>query len=136
MRFLLPAVLSACAFLQAAPQQPAAEKPPTPTMSGSVADPSGNPVSDYTVVVFSADETRWTPESRFIAAERPDQTGGVRITGLPPGDYLVAAVDWVEEGQWLDPQFLQRLRPLASKLALEAGQTAAAQLKLVQVPER
>jgi glyoxylase-like metal-dependent hydrolase (beta-lactamase superfamily II) len=106
------------------------------TMSGSVADPSGNPVSDYTVVVFSADEARWTPESRFIAAERPDQTGQVRITGLPPGDYLVAAVEWVEEGQWLDPQFLQRLRPLASKLALEAGQTAAAQLKLVQVPER
>jgi protocatechuate 3,4-dioxygenase beta subunit len=106
------------------------------SVSGSVADPSGTPVSDYTVIVFSADEARWTPESRFIAAERPDQTGQVRITGLPPGDYLVAAVEWVEEGQWLDPQFLQRLRPLASKIALETGQTAAAQLKLVQVPER
>jgi hypothetical protein len=48
----------------------------------------------------------------------------------------VAAVEWVEEGQWLDPLFLQRLRPLASNIALEPGQTAAAQLKLVQVPGR
>ena len=58
------------------------------------------------------------------------------MPGLPPGDYLVAAVEWVEEGQWLDRQFLQRLRPLASKLSLEAGQTAAVQLKIVQVPDR
>jgi hypothetical protein len=43
------------------------------------------------------------------------------MTALPPGEYLVAAVEWVEEGQWLDPQFLQRLRPLASKLVLEPG---------------
>jgi carboxypeptidase family protein len=106
------------------------------TLSGSVADPSGATAPDYTVIVFPADESRWTPESRFIAAERPDQTGHVRRTGLPPGDYLVAAVEWVEEGQWLDPLFLQRLRPLASKIALEPGQTAAAQLRLVQVPER
>jgi hypothetical protein len=98
-----------------------------------VADPSGTALSDYTVIVFPADERRWVPESRFIAAERPDQTGRVRIRGLPPGDYLVAAVEWVEEGQWLDPQFLERLRPLATKAALEPGQTAAVQLKLVQV---
>ena len=58
------------------------------------------------------------------------------MTGLPPGDYLAAAVEWVEEGQWLNPQFLQRLRPLASKVVLEPGQTASVQLKLVQVPDR
>ena len=101
-----------------------------PTMlSGSVTDSSGAPVSDYTVVVFSSDEARWSPESRFIASERPDQTGRVRITGLPSGDYLMAAVEWVEEGEWLDPRFLQRLRPLASKVGLEAGQTLAVPLK-------
>ena len=105
-------------------------------VTGSVSDPSGAPMPDYTLIVFTADEGRWTPESRFIASERPDQKGRVRVTGLPPGDYLMAAVEWVEEGQWLDPQFLQRLRPLASKLVLEAGQTAEAQLKVVQVPER
>jgi protocatechuate 3,4-dioxygenase beta subunit len=105
-------------------------------LSGRVADSSGSAVSDYTAIVFPADEARWTPESRFIAAERPDQTGRVRMTGLPPGEYLVAAVEWVEEGQWLDPQFLQRLRPLASKLVLDHGQAATVQLKLVAVPEK
>jgi hypothetical protein len=105
-------------------------------VTGSAADPSGAPVPDYTLIVFAADERRWAPESRFIASERPDQKGRVRVSGLPPGDYLMAAVEWVEEGQWLDPQFLERLRPLASKLTLEAGQTAAVQLKVVQVPER
>jgi protocatechuate 3,4-dioxygenase beta subunit len=105
-------------------------------LRGSVANEAGAPVSDYTVIVFSADDGRWTPESRFIAAERPDHRGQFRVIGLPPGGYFAAAVEWVEEGQWLDSQFLQRLRPLASKLSLESGQTAAAQLKLVQVPER
>ena len=38
------------------------------TLSGSVSDPSGAAVSDYTVIVFSADEGRWVPESRFMAA--------------------------------------------------------------------
>ena len=105
-------------------------------LSGSVADSSGGAVSDYTAIVFPADDARWTPDSRFIASERPDQTGQVRMTALPPGEYLVAAVEWVEEGQWLDPQFLQRLRPLASKLVLEQGQAATVQLKLVAVPEK
>ena len=47
----------------------------------------------------------------------------------------VAALEWVEDGQWLNPQFLQRLRPLATKAVLEPGQTAAVQLKLVQSPQ-
>jgi protocatechuate 3,4-dioxygenase beta subunit len=106
------------------------------TLSGSVTDASGAPVADYTVLVFSADETRWSPESRFIAADRPDQAGKVQFRGLPPGDYHIAAVEWVEEGQWLDAQFLQRVRPLASKVRLEAGQTQVVELKLVQIPDR
>jgi protocatechuate 3,4-dioxygenase beta subunit len=104
------------------------------TVSASVPDPSDGAASEYTVIVFPAAAARWAPESRFIA-ERPDQTGHVRIRGLPPGEYLAAAVEWVEEGQWLDPQFLQRLRPLASKTALEPGHTAAVHLKIVEVPD-
>ena len=33
--------------------------------------------------------------------------------GLPPGKYLIAAVDYVQDGQWYDPQLLAELRTLA-----------------------
>jgi hypothetical protein len=86
--------------------------------------------ADYTAIVFPLDERRWTPESRFIVAERPDLRGRFRVTGLPPGEYFVAAVEWVEQGEWLDPQFLQTLRSLASKVTLAEGQTANVMLEI------
>ena len=63
---------------------------------------------DYTVVAFADDNTKWAPWSRFIKTARPDDTGQFRIDGLPPGRYRIAAVDKVEEFQWLDREFLQR----------------------------
>jgi hypothetical protein len=92
----------------------------------------GDPVSDYTAIVFAADERRWTPESRFIASERPDHNGRFRVSGLPPGGYLAAAIEWVEEGRWLDPQYLRELRREAVPLSLEPGGAADVRLTLVK----
>ncbi|HEU4890430.1 MAG TPA: carboxypeptidase-like regulatory domain-containing protein, partial [Vicinamibacterales bacterium] len=74
--------------------------------------------ADGTVVVFSEDASRWREGSRVIRAARPDQRGEFSIKGLPAGKYLIAAVDYVQEGQWYDPQFLADLRPRAGRLSL------------------
>jgi len=62
---------------------------------------------------------------------RPDDAGLFRIDGLPPGRYRIAAVDKVENFQWLDREFLQRLRPDATSLTLQLGQAPTVTLKVL-----
>jgi hypothetical protein len=42
----------------------------------------------------------------------------------------VAAIDFVEEGQWLDPGYLQSLRSLATKITLDRGDDKTLNLEL------
>jgi len=101
------------------------------TVSGLVTDTRGNPALDATVVVFPSDEKLWTFQSRFIKAARPDQDGRYRMTALPGGtDYLVVAVQRLEDGQAGDPEFLASVRESAVKLELGEGETRAVDVKL------
>jgi hypothetical protein len=70
------------------------------------------------VVIFPEDTSRWREDSRTVRSARPDQHGEFSIKGLPAGKYLIAAVDYVQDGQWYDPEFLADLRPRAERLSL------------------
>jgi hypothetical protein len=100
-------------------------------VNGTVA--TGNqPARDYTVVVFPEDNTKWPFPSRYVRSGRPDQKGLFRIRALPPDErYLAVAVDYVEEGEAGDPEFLERIRASATRFALGEGETKALELKLV-----
>jgi protocatechuate 3,4-dioxygenase beta subunit len=103
----------------------------TTTVTGAVTNPRGQAVTDATVVVFPADEKLWTFQSRYIRAARPDQEGRYQITGLPPYDnYLVVAVQGLEDGQAGDPDFLASIKGNATTLRLNEGETKAADIKL------
>ena len=101
-------------------------------VNGSVT--SGNqPARDYTVVVFPEDSAKWKFPSRYVKSARPDQKGLFRIRALPPDDrYLVVAVDYVEEGEAGDPEFLEQIRAGATRFALGEGETRMLELRLVQ----
>ena len=64
-----------------------------------------------------------------MGATRPDQQGQYRISGLPPGDYLANAVDYVQEGQWNDPEYLESVRRYAQKLTISEGASRAITLE-------
>jgi hypothetical protein len=100
------------------------------TLSGQVTDAKGNPVLDATVVVFPSNEKLWTFQSRFIKAARPDQDGRYRVTALPAENYLVVALQGLEDGQAGDPEFLATVKDLATKLELGDGETKAIDVKL------
>jgi hypothetical protein len=100
-------------------------------VQGAVTDDRGNLMTDATVLVFPSDEARWLYQSRFIRSGRPNQDGRYEIRGLPPlDDYLIVAVQGLEDGQAGDPEFLARVKPLASRLALNDGETKTADVKL------
>jgi hypothetical protein len=101
-------------------------------VTGSVAADAGSPAKDYVVVVFPDDPNRWGPESRHIGSAQPDQRGQFEVKGLPPGNYLALAVQYLEEGQDRDPEFLQEMRPSATSFALGEGERKALSLKIVR----
>ena len=106
----------------------------TTTVSGQVSDGKGLPAKDYSVVVFPDDSARWVPMSRYIRTERPDQQGRFKVKGLPPGHYLAAAVDSVENGQESDPEFLEQLRSVSTPFDLNENEQKSLAMKMSQQP--
>ena len=102
------------------------------SLTGTVRDGSGA-AADYSVVVFAEDRALWGHLSRHLGVARPDQQSAFELDGLPPGQYLAAAVDYLEEGQHTDPEFLERLRPSATPFTLVEGEQQRLTLDLVQV---
>lgn len=103
----------------------------TTSIAGSVAGSHGEALKDYTVVVFPEDPQKWTvPQNRYMASSRPDQEGRFRFNNLPPGDYCAIAVEYVAQGDWQDPAWLDRASKAATRFALEEGANKTLELKL------
>ena len=103
-------------------------------LSGLVMDDRNKPVLDATVVIFPADQNKWTFQSRFIRTMRPDTNGRYNIKSMPPADdYLIIAVQNLEPGQGSDPDFLSRAREEARSLTLAEGETKAVDIKLSKI---
>jgi hypothetical protein len=98
-------------------------------VTGSAIDVSRQASRDYTVVIFARDRALWTFRSRHVAAARPDHQGTFMIKGMPPGEYLIAALDYVEQGEPHDPEFLDSLRD-ATAISIGAGETRRITLPL------
>jgi hypothetical protein len=101
------------------------------TVAGQLADDKGAPVVDGTVLVFADDSSKWSEDSRWVRAVRPDQQGRYEIKGLPPGEYLAVALNYVEDGVWNDPEYLGSVRRYAQTLTLNEGASQSPALKLV-----
>ncbi len=101
-------------------------------LTGTVSNAKGQPVTDYTVVVFPEDATRWKRRSRFLDTAFADQRGEFTIEELPPGRYLAVALEYVDQMQSQNPVFLEALRPLATKVVLGEGETKILELKLTK----
>ena len=103
-----------------------------PLLSGAVVDDKGHPVHEYSVVAFARDSARWTTGTRYIATARSDQNGQFTMTVLPPGEYLVAALEYLEGGDSSDPEFLASIRLRATPVALAEGVQKTLELKVLQ----
>jgi hypothetical protein len=100
-------------------------------LSGSVTDNRSQPVKDYSVVIFARDSGQWGYGSRYLSSGRADQAGRYRIRGLPPGNYYAIALEYLEPGENMDPEFLERCRNRATEFSLNEGQIRSLDLKLV-----
>ena len=70
------------------------------------------------------------PMTRWVTGTRPDQDGRFKVQNLPAGNYLAVAVDYVPQGEWGDPELLDRLKSKAKRFTLGDGATHTLDLKL------
>ncbi len=101
---------------------------------GLVTNGKSQAVTDYSIVVFPQDRSKWTPNSRYVRTGRPDQDGRFKVNGLPPGEYHIVALDYLDtSGDWNDAESLDRLRAKAASFSINEGETKSIDLKIVSV---
>jgi hypothetical protein len=84
------------------------------------------------IVVFAADASKWSYPSRFVRTASADDKGRFRIAGLPPGvRYLAVAVDYLDDGEHYDPEFLEQMRGTATEFPLNDTGARALELKVL-----
>jgi hypothetical protein len=100
------------------------------TVSGRAVDGRGRPLTDYVVVIQPEDAKAGVVANRYLRLVRPDQGGGFRVTGLPPGRYVATALETLEQGRHFVPEVQARLKEKGRTFSLDEGATAALDLPL------
>jgi hypothetical protein len=104
-------------------------------VTGTVVEESsreGGSRANHNVVVFPEDARKWTYPSRHVRMVRTDDRGAFRISGLPGDErYLAMAVDYLEEGEWTDPAFLEQMRSRATSFPLGEIEQKSIELRVI-----
>jgi protocatechuate 3,4-dioxygenase beta subunit len=99
-------------------------------ITGLVTNARGETVKEYSAIAFSQDREQWKGATRYQGSGRPDQDGRFKITGLPPGDYYIIALDKIDPGQSSDPDFLDVVRIKTTAVSIREGDTRTVDLKI------
>jgi hypothetical protein len=100
-------------------------------ISGTLLDGANKPTPGFSIVVFSTDRATWTPGSRRISPPiQVSSDGRYRVTGLPPGEYFLAALTDYEPGDLGDRNFLEQVAAVAMRLTINEGEKKVQDLKL------
>ena len=100
------------------------------SVAGVVANSRGDPVKDYSAIVFAQDSSRWKSPSRYVEIAHADNDGRFKILGLPPGDYYAVAMEHIE-GDWNTAENFDALHTQATMFSLSESETKTLDLKLL-----
>jgi protocatechuate 3,4-dioxygenase beta subunit len=102
-------------------------------LSGVARTSTGNGDPDAVLVVFPTDPgavSEYNP--RRVRGTHAGRDGSYTFTGLPAGDYYVAAIHEDTTGDWRDPRVLEDLARGASQVRLADGDTRVQDVKTVK----
>ncbi len=91
-----------------------------PQVTGSVKNADGKPLPGVSVVLIPDDES-WRGQWSGYGSSTTDQYGNFRVTGIRPGEYKAIAVEDLEGGEYMDPEFLQHYERKATPMSLKEG---------------
>jgi hypothetical protein len=100
------------------------------SLTGRLLDSRGRPAPEFVIVAFARDRAMWRPLSRRTAEARPATDGTYTISGLPVGDYFIAAVTELDPGALDDPEFLALLAASAQPVTITGGEPVRLDLQI------
>jgi protocatechuate 3,4-dioxygenase beta subunit len=101
-------------------------------IEGSVSNDKQEPSPGVMVIVLPENETR-RRQFQYVKAIATDQHGRFRFRGLDPGDYRIYALEDVEGGVWMDPEFAKTYAGKEKKLTLREGARETLELRVTQM---
>ena len=101
-------------------------------LSGTLTTASGQPASEFVVIVYPAERAMWRPGARRVRSLRPASDGAFSTADLPPGEYLIAAITDADPGEWQQPSFLAQLVPASVKVTIAEGQKVRQDLRIAR----
>lgn len=105
----------------------------TTTVTGAVRNEKNERVTDYVVVAFPTDEALWQMPSRRVSVGQADQNGTYRLRNLPPGSYLVIALDAMPE-ELGNPDLFRQWEADATRLTIDEGEQRTLDLSIRSAP--
>jgi hypothetical protein len=100
-----------------------------PRIRGTLHDDGGR-AAEGSVLIFPEDSAKWTEDARLVRSARPDESGAFEFRNVIPGSYLAAALEYVRDGEWADPEFLTKLRDQAKLVKVDESGVATVALTL------
>jgi uncharacterized protein (DUF2141 family) len=105
------------------------------TISGRV-NSGATETNSFGVVVFPVFRDQWVPHSPRLKFTRSTDDGAFRVTGLPPGDYYVAAVDRIDgtaqAGEWQSADVLTQLVSSAERVSTAERESRVVTPRLIR----
>ena len=98
-------------------------------VSGRVIDGRQQPVVNVTVAAIPEASLRGRPD--LYKKTRTDGSGRFRLFGLAPGDYKLFAWEQVEEGIWLDADFLRPFENRGKPVRVNEGRTENVEVTVI-----
>ncbi len=105
------------------------------SIGGTVRNAAGS--ADASVSVFPVERRAWVDygsSPRRLQRVQPNQAGAYRITGVPAGEYFVAAVADDRSVDWRDPRHLDALSRIATRVTLADEESKALDLSARRAP--
>ncbi len=108
------------------------------TMTGRAGNGAATPAEPYTVIALAADRDAWFPGSSRVKTTTSTSDGSFVLPGVPPGDYLVAAIELsgIEPNAAgaLEPAALAALASSAQRVTAGERETVRLDLRLLRLP--
>jgi hypothetical protein len=101
-------------------------------IAGSIETRPGARAAAATVVAFSTSRDNWFDGSRHVKRVPSGPNGSFDVTGLPPGEYYVAAVDADSPLDLQAPETLESLVSRAVRVTAREGAVSTVALTLIR----
>jgi len=92
-------------------------------LAGSVVSEKQKPLANASVVLIPDEARRRWPDSfRIVTTEL---SGRYTLDRIPPGNYTAFSWEEVEDGAWMDPEFMKRYEGRGQKIQIREGMNPA-----------